>query len=64
METLSSLYKVKVSTLAVSSGDRGTCAHMVQGLNSGPLSTSLATYTQLLWDVFIYFPAAFMTESK
>lgn len=64
METLSSLYKVKVSTLAVSSGDRGMCARMVQGLNSGPLSTCLATYTQLLWDVFIYFPAAFMTESK
>lgn len=64
METLSSLYKVKVSTLAVSSGDRGMCARMVQGLNSGPLSTCLATYTQLLWDVFIYFLAAFMTESK
>lgn len=37
METLSFLYKVKVSILAVSSGDRGMCARMVQGLNSGPL---------------------------
>lgn len=64
METLGSLYKVKVSTLTVSSGDRDMCARMVQGLNSGPLSTCLATYTQFLWDVFIYFPVAFMTETK
>lgn len=43
------------------------CAHMAAELKlrtSPHVLSCRTTYSQLQWDIFIYFPAAFMAQSK